>query len=538
MKDFDLDNVINETRCAIKALSDIDIDDKFSDVSIGQIFYLIEEKSKSMTDTGELIKNKERITSYNAIDSKKIKILRKVNNCLCGLKIYRNIIRPKVKNRMGSFYNRKIIDARELLKFDGEEFIEILYRSILLREVDETGKANSIKFLNSPDTDKVDLIYNIVNSEEGKSNNIKAKGIRGRKILLDIKRRIYSLPLIGYCVRLGVNICLLPRKIKHIYSSMSDIYDAVRFMNDRIDKVKNEIYNTADENKKTENEIRNIEKEIKQNIITNSNLILDINERYSKLKNRTEELEKYRLDRINKIKEYSKRSKREKILMDKFYLRYNEHLMPDSREEVKNRAKVYIGKLDDYFNDYDKKNLSIIDLGCGKGEWLELLDENGYKAIGIDNNTNMVKKLSSILPGAKIVESDAFCYLKVLEDNSVDLISSFHMVEHLEMVEVIELLSECRRVLKNGGIIIIETPNPQNILTSTYYFNMDPTHKKPIPPELLTFIISESGLNVKETLMLYPLNFVPYSYEKEDPIKDIVYRFNMEQAYSVLAVKE
>lgn len=538
MKDFDLDNVIKETRCAIKALSDIDIEDKFFDVSIGRILYDIEEKSKSMKESGEIIRNKESIKSYNANDSKKIKILRKVDNCLNGLKIYRNIIRPKVKNRIGGFYNRKIIDARELLKFDGEEFIEVLYRSILLREVDESGKANSIKFLNSPDTDKVDLIYNIVNSEEGKSNNIKAKGIKGRKILLDIKRRIYSLPLIGYCVRLGVNICLLPRKIKHIYSSMSDIYDAVRFMNDRIDKVKNEIYNTADENKKTENEIRNIEKGIKQSIITNSNLILDINERYSKLKNRTEELEKYRLDRINKIKENSKRSKREKILMDKFYLRYNEHLMPDSREEVKNRAKVYIGKLDDYFNDYDKKNLSIIDLGCGKGEWLELLDENGYKAIGIDNNTNMVKKLSSILPSAKIVESDAFCYLKGLEDNSVDLISSFHMVEHLEMVEVIELLSECRRVLKNGGIIIIETPNPQNILTSTYYFNMDPTHKKPIPPELLAFIISESGLNVKETLMLYPLNFVPYSYEKEDPLKDIVYRFNMKQAYSVLAVKE
>ena len=510
MKDLDLDNIINETRCAIKALSDIDIADKYSDVSIGRILNLIEEKSKFMKESGEIIRNKELIKSYNANDSKKMKILRRVDNYLSGLKIYRNSIRPKLKNRLGSYCNRKIVDARELLKFDGEEFIEVLYRSILLREVDEIGKVNSIEFLNHPDNDKVDLIYNIINSEEGRSKNIKAKGIMGRKILLDIKRKIYNIPLIGYFVRLGINICLLPQKIKQIQNSICNIYDTVRSMNGRLNKA--EVF----------------EKQLEADVI----------ERYSSLNSRTEKLEKYRLNRINIKKENEEKEKREKILLDKFYLRYKELLMPDSREEVKNRAKVYIEKIDYYFNNYDKKNLSIIDLGCGKGEWLELLDENGYCAIGVDSNSSIVKELESILPKVRIVESDAIHYLIGLEDNSVDIISSFHMVEHMEIVEVIELLTECRRVLKNSGMLIVETPNPKNILTSTYYFNMDPTHKKIFPPELLAFVISESGLKVKETLMLYPLNFIPYTYEKEDPLKDIIYRFNMEQAYSVLAVKE
>ena len=94
-----------------------------------------------------------------------------------------------------------------------------------------------------------------------------------------------------------------------------------------------------------------------------------------------------------------------------------------------------------------------------------------------------------------------------------------------------------QKSLSNGGMLILETPNPLNILTATYYFRLDPTHRFPIPKELLEFTVKEAGLNIKETLMLNPLNFIPYTYEEDDPIKDIIFRFNMEQAYSVLAVK-
>ena len=212
--------------------------------------------------------------------------------------------------------------------------------------------------------------------------------------------------------------------------------------------------------------------------------------------------------------------------------------MSDSRDDVKNRAKIYIDKLNNHFKDRNKEELIIIDLGCGECEWIELLNENGYYAKGVDSNSSVVKKVRMNMPNINIEEIDAFSFLKGLEDNSVDMLSSFHMVEHLDMLEVIKLLAECKRVIRSGGLIIMETPNPQNILTSTYYFNMDPTHNKPIPPELLAFFVNESGLHVKEKVLLYPLNFIPYEYKDDDPIKDIVFRFNMEQAYSVLAVKE
>ena len=133
------------------------------------------------------------------------------------------------------------------------------------------------------DNDKVDLFINIINSEEGRSKNIKAKGIMGRKILLDIKRKIYNIPLIGYFVRLGINICLLPQKIKQIQNSICNIYDTVRSMNGRLNKA--EVF----------------EKQLEADVI----------ERYSSLNSRTEKLEKYRLNRIN-IKKKMKRKKKEK----------------------------------------------------------------------------------------------------------------------------------------------------------------------------------------------------------------------------------
>lgn len=515
MKNIDLDEVLKETRGAIRAFSEIDIDDRYSEVSIGKIMFDIEEKSKSIIESNEVIKPQIHVTVNDVNPLKNNSYLRNIDNKLNNLSIYRNTIRPKIKNRMGFFLNKKTIDGQELLKFEGATFVDVLYRSILSREAEDSAKENAIEFLRNPDTSKVDLIYNIVNSEEGKSKKIRVKGIKARKLLLDIKRAIYSFPILGYVFRLVVYLCLLPKKLKHIQYMVYDISGQIRVL-DSLIKASN----------------------MKEGVRTNTEEINRLKTYISELDKRTKEVEYFAHKLIDSESEKAEKLKREKLLIDKFYVRYNEVLMPDSREDIKNRLRIYIDKLNNYFEETDKKELFAVDLGCGEGEWIELLYENGFDSIGVDNNSSVVKKVRGILPNTIIVENDAFDYLKNLEDDTIDLLTSFHMVEHLEMIEIIELLSECRRVLKSGGMLIIETPNPLNILTSTYYFNMDPTHKKPIPPELLAFFISETGFEIKEKVLLYPLNFIPYEYKADDPIKDIVYRFNMEQAYSVLAVKE
>lgn len=230
----------------------------------------------------------------------------------------------------------------------------------------------------------------------------------------------------------------------------------------------------------------------------------------------------------------------DKEFYDNLYLHYNESLMPDSREEVKGRAVGYIDKLKKYCEEmnWESAQLNFVDLGCGECEWIELLAENGFHSIGVDSNSVVVRKVKEEQPEIEIIEQGAIEYLQSCADDSFHCISSFHMVEHMNYLTIMTLLKECHRVLKSDGMLIIETPNPQNILTSTYYFYMDPTHQKPIPLELMKFFLEECGFDIYEKLLLNPLDFEPYDYREDSPIKDIVFRFNMEQAYSFMAVKK
>lgn len=133
----------------------------------------------------------------------------------------------------------------------------------------------------------------------------------------------------------------------------------------------------------------------------------------------------------------------------------------------------------------------VIDLGCGRGEWLEVLEENGFTCLGVDLNPVMLEELRG--RGFDVVESDALEYLRGLEPNSVAAITSMHLVEHVPHNVLIRMLDECLRVLKPNGILILETPNPENLTVGACWFYLDPTHRNPIPPGLLQWTVSARG---------------------------------------------
>jgi SAM-dependent methyltransferase len=145
--------------------------------------------------------------------------------------------------------------------------------------------------------------------------------------------------------------------------------------------------------------------------------------------------------------------------------------------------------------------MPIVDLGCGRGEWLELLKEEGYGAVGIDTNTVLLDRCRA--RGLEVVESDALRYLRGLPDNSLSAITGFHIIEHLEIEVLMKLLDEIVRALHPGGMVIFETPNPENVLVGSNYFYFDPTHRNPLPSLLMNFLLTSRGLHRIEVINLH-----------------------------------
>ncbi|TIS50600.1 methyltransferase domain-containing protein [Mesorhizobium sp.] len=201
-----------------------------------------------------------------------------------------------------------------------------------------------------------------------------------------------------------------------------------------------------------------------------------------------------------------------------------------SRELIKERLRIYLPLLAQVPKQGDKPNLAI-DLGCGRGEWLEILAEAGLEAVGVDLNEGMAQEATD--KGLRIELQDAIQYLRQQPDDSVAVISAFHMVEHVPTDYLIELLDECHRVVVDDGLLILETPNPENISVGTHTFHLDPTHKSPLPPSLLEFLVEQAGF--AETAILR-LNGAPMI--EAGPIERSIHlMFEVARDYACLARK-
>ena len=140
------------------------------------------------------------------------------------------------------------------------------------------------------------------------------------------------------------------------------------------------------------------------------------------------------------------------------------------------------------------------DVGCGRGEWLELMLEAGFQPFGIDLDEGMLQACRE--RGLPAQQGDAIEYLQSLDDSSQVIISAFHVVEHISFEQLQTLVIQSLRVLKPGGLLIMETPNPENIVVATNNFYLDPTHQRPVPSLLLGFLPEFHGFDRVATLRL------------------------------------
>lgn len=171
-----------------------------------------------------------------------------------------------------------------------------------------------------------------------------------------------------------------------------------------------------------------------------------------------------------------------------------EHYHRGTREEVLERFTPHLR--------YLEGRQRVLDLGCGRGEVLELLREKGIGALGLDNNEQMVAVCRD--KGLEAVQADLFDYLEEAEPATFDGVISLHVIEHLPIDSLDRLARLAWRALAPGGVVLLETPNPLSVVVAARNFWIDPTHRRPVHPESLKLLLELAGFEEVERLDLHP----------------------------------
>jgi SAM-dependent methyltransferase len=165
------------------------------------------------------------------------------------------------------------------------------------------------------------------------------------------------------------------------------------------------------------------------------------------------------------------------------------------------RAEV-IAKFAPYVERFRGKE-PVADLGCGRGEFIEVAGRGGVSAYGVDTDPDAVTACRE--RGLDVRQEDLVEHLRALPDDSIGGVFCAQVVEHLPPDLLSPVLDEVARVLRPGGVVVIETPNPATFATHVQSFWRDPTHIRPVPEAALSFAARSAGLMVDDVLYTSPV---------------------------------
>jgi O-antigen chain-terminating methyltransferase len=477
---------------------------------------------------------------------------------------------PKKSSPKKRKSRRREVDTYQIedfTKYHDIEFIKNLYRTILQREVDEEALNNRLELLRSGKRSKTEILAMVRFSKEGREKNIKILGIKKRYIMTIL----YRVPIISFFTKL----IMLPRVIERVNRFEAHYFLEKQEQNSKIDNLKNstdrtdrkidnlkdsidkKIDNLKNSIDRTDSKIDNLKDSIDKKIdnlkdstdrkidnlknITNNNLkelefkIKEIQRAKEALKEIDIGLNKL----LNNIKDRQKDIKIEELenerrhLLDTLYISFEDRFR-GSREDIKKRQSYYLPMVQSVLKNIDGE---IIDIGSGRGEWLELLKDNSIDAIGVDLNRLMVNEAKRY--GLNVLCQDALKYLQSKEENSIAVLTGFHIVEHLEFEVLISLFDEVFRLLKKGGMIIFETPNPENLMVGSCSFYTDPTHINPIPPITLQFLAENRGFSDVKIHRLNPIKTPSFiDIPNNQDVNNLIFASTKEQDYSIIGYKK
>ncbi|MGQ0743368.1 MAG: class I SAM-dependent methyltransferase [Acidimicrobiales bacterium] len=145
----------------------------------------------------------------------------------------------------------------------------------------------------------------------------------------------------------------------------------------------------------------------------------------------------------------------------------------------------------------------VLDVGCGRGEFLTVCRDNRIGAYGVDSDESMAEAARGA--GLEVVLSDAVAHLRSLSPGDIDGVFASQVAEHLDTATLMRLLEVAHRKLAPGGVIVLETPNPESLFIFAAFFYVDLTHIKPIHPEALRWALEATGFVDVEIRRILPV---------------------------------
>jgi O-antigen chain-terminating methyltransferase len=169
-----------------------------------------------------------------------------------------------------------------------------------------------------------------------------------------------------------------------------------------------------------------------------------------------------------------------------------------TREQVLELQRIYLPDV----TQLKASGAPVLDIGCGRGEWLELLREADIPAYGIDLNDSFAEQNRA--RGFDVRTGEAVDHLRSLEPSSLAAVTGFHIIEQLPFERLVELLDAALVAIRPGGMVIFETPNPTNLIVGAAACYPDPTHRNPLHPDFTKFVLTARGYVDAEIRFLHP----------------------------------
>lgn len=382
----------------------------------------------------------------------------------------------------------------DFTQFHDRELIRRAYRGLLKREADESEVEHFLPHLRSATLSKTELVDEIYDLAGRENSGIVVAGLgKGFRLKRKLMRRSR---LLRYAIRWGEAVLLLPR---FVFRTQQEIHAAYalneathRALMDQLGKARHDantvtaLLAEAMADLDAEDLPHNRAEKVMQ-LLHHAQGTLAIQER------RLADLE----TKETKTGANMSPSAASGHAADGLYLALEDRFR-GSRQEIMERLQHYVPLLREA--GAGTPEAPVLDLGCGRGEWLEVLRENNLAGQGLDLNPALLDQARQ--RGLEVTEAEAGAWLTAQPEGAFGCVTAFHLVEHLELAELLALLDSVRRVLRPGGLVILETPNPENLVTGACNFYMDPTHKRPLPPLLLEFLLQNKGFRETRILRL------------------------------------